>query len=404
MSDEAALNRRTLVLALGTFAVITGNYAFIGVLGQLAGDLGVSIGLAGQLVTVFALTNLGSPILVSATSSTGRRRLLMLALFVYAVANIIVLVLPSFGWLVVARIVAGAAAAIFTPAAAALATQFVPAGREGRGLAIVNSGLAIAFAIGLPLGTAIGGAFDWRMTFVFAGGLTLVSLVALRLTLPDVQGTSQSDEGASRLTLLQQPGVILDVMLMTLAFTAIFVVQSYIGPVLGGMTGFGSGGISALQVVLGVTGVVGVIISGESADGYDTWKLLVGLFMMVSLGMVPFSVFTGAGGGTVAIVGTVAALILIGLGGFSFIPIQQYRLIQRAPEARSVALGLNAAALFFGQALGTAIGGLTIQYTSLASLGWVGAMIGGLALVVTLLSRPVGELESATTAPKTADD
>lgn len=405
MSDESVLNRRTLVLAVVTFAVITGNYVFIGVLGQLANGLGVSIGLAGQLVTVFALTNVfGSPVLISVTSNIERRRLLTLTLIVYAVANIVVLVLPSFGWVVVARVVAGAAAAVVTPVAAALATQFVPVERAGQALAIVNSGLAIAFALGIPLGTAIGGEFDWRMTFVFAGSLTFVALVALRVVLPEVRGSVRSSTRASRMTLLRQSGVVLDVTVMALGFTTAFVVLSYIGPVLGSMTGFGSGGISALQIVFGVVGVGGVLIGGTSADRYESWKLLIGIFAILSLSMPPFSLFAGAGGGTVAIVSAVAALVLMGLGGFALIPVQQYRLVQRAPEARSVVLALNAAALFFGQTLGSVLGGLSIEYISLSSLGWVGGAIGGVTLVVVLLTRSVGRIDPATASPETADD
>ena len=55
---------------------------------RLAGDLSVSIAEAGQLVTVFALTYaFSSPILTALTGNLNRRRLLVLSMIGFALAN-----------------------------------------------------------------------------------------------------------------------------------------------------------------------------------------------------------------------------------------------------------------------------------------------------------------------------
>jgi DHA1 family purine base/nucleoside efflux pump-like MFS transporter len=382
-----------LTLGLATFAVITGNYAFVGVLGSLAAGLGVSVGLAGQLVTVFALTNaVGAPVLVSLTAGVERRRLLTLALLVYAAATAVVFVLPDFGSVLASRVLAAAAAAIFTPVAAAVATGFVPAGREGRALALVNGGLTLAFVAGIPLGTVVGGLFGWRATFLLGGGLTLLALVALRVVLPAVEGRD-GDEGpgiTDTLRLLGDRGVAFDVGLTALGFTTVFVVQAFVGPVLAGMTGFGEGGVGALQVVLGVAGLAGALAAGRGADTRDTGALLVVVFLVLTLSMVPFSLFAGAGGGALPVAGAVAAMVLGGLSLFALVPLQQYRLVQRRPDRRNVVLALNASALFLGQAAGGALGGLTATYASTAALGWVGAAVGLVGIAAALAGRGMG--------------
>lgn len=394
---SGVFDRRVLTLAAGTFAIITGNYVFIGVLGGLASDLTVSVGLAGQLVTVFALTNaVGSPVLVSLTGEVGRRRLLLVAMVVYAAANLVVVVLPTFGLLAASRVVAAAAAAVFTPVAAAVATTFVPDEQEGKALAVVNSGLTFAFVAGIPLGTVVGGAFGWRSTFVFAGGLVLLVAVVTGVVLPRVGALSTTD--LRSLAVIRRPRVALDVGLTALGFTTVFVAQSFIGPLLRGMTGFGDGGVGALQVVLGVAGFAGVLIGGSGADERDTTLLLVGIFGLLTLGMLPFSLFAGAGGGTVAVAGAAAAMALGGIGLFALIPIQQYRLVRRAPDRRDVVLALNAAALFLGQALGTALGGAVESVASLGALGYVGAGVGAVSLVVVLATRRFGAVEPAAVA------
>jgi predicted MFS family arabinose efflux permease len=384
--ENSVFDYRVLVLALGTFTVITGNYVFIGVLGGLASDLQVSVGLAGQLVTVFAVTNaVGAPVLVSLTGRFERRRLLLGAMVVYAAASAAAFVLPTFGLLAASRVVAAAAAAVFTPVAAAVATTFVPPEKAGAALAIVNSGLTFAFVAGIPLGTVVGGGFGWRATFLFAAVLVLVVALVTVVALPRI-GRLETTELRS-LAVVRRPGIALDVSLTALGFTAIFVAQAYIGPVLAGMTGFDEAGIGALQVVLGVAGLAGVVAGGVGADQVDSGLVLGTIFVALALGLVPFSLFAGAGGGTVAVAGAVAAMVFGGAGLFALVPVQQSRLVRRAPERRDVVLALNAAALFLGQALGAAIGGLVTTVGSLADLGYAGALVAAVGLAVVALTR-----------------
>ncbi len=68
------LSLRLVVLALGTFAIGTGSFVFAGLLGDVAEDLEVSVGAAGQLITVYAVVYaVGSPVLVTLTGGVPRR-------------------------------------------------------------------------------------------------------------------------------------------------------------------------------------------------------------------------------------------------------------------------------------------------------------------------------------------
>src|ERR671926_1508208 len=110
---------RILVLASGTFAIGTGTFVITGILGEVARDLSVSVGSAGYLITIFAVVYaLGSPVLVAATGGLERRRLLVGALCLFALANAAAAFAPSFLWLLGARGLAAFGAAILTPVAA----------------------------------------------------------------------------------------------------------------------------------------------------------------------------------------------------------------------------------------------------------------------------------------------
>jgi MFS transporter, DHA1 family, inner membrane transport protein len=95
LEDQKAASLRLPVLAFATFAVGTGTFIVTGLLGGVARDLSVSVGTAGHLVTVFAFALL-SPVLVAATAHVQRRRLLVTALALFALANAAAAVAPTF--------------------------------------------------------------------------------------------------------------------------------------------------------------------------------------------------------------------------------------------------------------------------------------------------------------------
>jgi predicted MFS family arabinose efflux permease len=71
--------------------------------------------------------------------------------------------------------------------------------------------------------------------------------------------------------------------------------------------------------------------------------------------------------------------------GFALTPLQQYRLIQSAPDQQNGILALNASAIYVGQGLGAILGSLVITHASSASLGWAGATCAALALILSVL-------------------
>ncbi|MFE5588471.1 MFS transporter, partial [Kitasatospora sp. NPDC056531] len=117
---------RLLLLALGTFAMGTDSMVVAGILGPVRADLGVSVGAAGQLVTVFALAYaLLAPPLAAVTARWPRRRLLLTALALFSAANALSALAPTYGLLLATRVLAAAGAALYTPTANAVATTLV---------------------------------------------------------------------------------------------------------------------------------------------------------------------------------------------------------------------------------------------------------------------------------------
>jgi predicted MFS family arabinose efflux permease len=137
------------LLALGAFAIGTEGFMISPLLPGLASDLGVTIEQAGQLVTAFALAyGVSSPVLTAATGNLNRRTLLLSSLGIFALPNVLAFLAPSYGWLMAARVLLALSAGVFVPGANALAGAIVEPARRGRAIAVVNSGITIALALG----------------------------------------------------------------------------------------------------------------------------------------------------------------------------------------------------------------------------------------------------------------
>ena len=77
------------------------------------------------------------------------------------------------------------------------------------------------------------------------------------------------------------------------------------------------------------------------------------------------------------------ALLCWGVAGFGMMAPQQARLVSMAALQAPVLLSLNSSMMYFGMALGAALGGLAVSISGFDRLAWVGAplALGALALL-----------------------
>lgn len=374
-NGRPAIILRILVLSVGSFAVGTGTFVVTGVLTDIAEDLSVSVANAGLLVTVFAVTfAVGSPILVSSASGVGRRRLLVGALILFTLANVAAALAPSFSVLLGARVVAACGAAIFTPVASAVAASLAPPELRGRALSVRTMGVNIAWLVGVPLGTVVGGYYGWRTSFVLVAALAMVAALGVRSLLPAVEASARGGF-LPNLTVVKRGAVVAGLGLTVLALMASFVVLTYVRPMLENLTHFDTEGVGLMLAVFGLASIPGTLLGGYVADRWGYRVSMIAVLAVLSMSLFSFSLLSTAQAGSVlAILGTGAALVAWSVAAFAFLPLQQYSLIEVAPEAQNTVLALNASAIQAGQGIGAGLGALALYYGSVGGLGWVGAL------------------------------
>ena len=162
---------RLLPLVLGAFAIGAETFLITGVLPEIAADLHVTAAAAGSLVTIFAIAYaFGSPLIAVATAGVERKRLLIGAIFAFALANLVAAAAPNFFSLAAARVLLALAAGTFMPAAVAFATALFSAEHRGRAIALIYAGMTLATVVGVPAGTYLASIAGWRAPFFGVAG------------------------------------------------------------------------------------------------------------------------------------------------------------------------------------------------------------------------------------------
>lgn len=374
------MRSRILVLALGTFALGTDSFVIAGILPAIAHDLDISVAVAGQLLTVFALSYaLASPTLAALTGGIARKRLLIASLIAFTGANVLAALSPTYALLVVARVLAACGAALYTPTAAAAAAAMAPAAMRGRALALVTAGLTASLVLGVPLGAWIGGSLSWRVTFWVVVVLAAVAVFGIFALLPEV-ATPPIVRLRTRVAVLAQAHIVAALAFTVFGLAGAYTLYTYLAPLLLRETHLNVAGVSAMLLVLGMASVVGNVAGGHATDRWGARRILVvgTILLGMALLVMPLVAPSVIGAGLVSVVW--------GVAGWVNIPAQQQRLLTLAPDQSAVILSLNASGLYLGIAIGAGVGGLVLQRGSFVLLGAVGALWQVIALTVLLWS------------------
>lgn len=124
-------NPPLVALAIGAFGIGVTEFSPMGMLPVIADDLGVSIPLAGLLVSAYAFGVLvGAPLMTLAFANMARRRLLLLSMAIFTVGNLVSAFADSYGTLLVGRLITSLNHGAFFGVGAVVAASIVPPERR----------------------------------------------------------------------------------------------------------------------------------------------------------------------------------------------------------------------------------------------------------------------------------
>ena len=375
---DAALPRALWALMMGNFVIGTGVMVVPGTLNDISQSLGVSIPQAGQLITAGAiLMGLGAPTFATLVAGWDRRRLLTLSLVWYALLMGICALAPNYTALLPLRVLAVISPAIFTPQAAACVGLLVPASQRGRAITFVFLGWSVASVMGMPLSAWIGGTLGWRWAFGLVALMSVASAAWVWRDMPNGIRPAALSRQAWGQT-LGSPALMLAVGVTLLSAFAQFTLFSYFAPYLVQTLGIGGGTLSLLFLWFGAFGLAGNVALSRWIDriGASRGALLMMGGMALSLLLWPL--------GRAGLWQQALVLVPWAIGCFAANSAQQARLVHMSPALAPATVALNTSAMYAGQGLGAALGGVMIAQGQMLRLHEVGlvVMLAAMALSV----------------------
>jgi DHA1 family inner membrane transport protein len=357
-------------LAVGGFAIGTTEFASMSLLPYFARDLGISAPTAGHVISAYALgVVLGAPLIAVLAARIARRTLLIGLMLVFALANGLTGLVPSYHAMLAFRFISGLPHGAYFGVAMLVAASLVPAQKRAQASARVLMGLTVATIIGVPAAEWLGQAIGWRWGFGIVAVLSLLTATLVAMFAPH----QPPEQGASPLTelgALEHRDVLLTLAIGAIGFGGLFTVYTYLADTLLSVTHVPESVVPVVFAVFGAGMMSGLVIVPSFAHG-RLMPVAGGILVWFA---VTLAIYTFAVGSLWTIMLSVFA---IGLGG-ALGPILQTRLMDVAGKAQTLAAALNHSAFNVANALGPFLGGIAIAHGfGLPSTGLVGC---GLAL------------------------
>lgn len=381
-----------LALALGAFGIGTTEFIIAGLLPELAADFDTSIPTAGLLVSGYAFgVVIGAPLVTALGARLPRKTMLLALMVLFVAAHLLSALAPTFALLLAARIVASFAHGAFIGVGSAVAAALVAPEKRAGAVALMFTGLSLANVLGVPFGTFLGQQFGWRATFWAVTAIGVVALAGVAALVP--RQPRPATGLRHELSAFRSRQVWLVLAMTAVGWAPVLAVVTYVAPLLTEVTGYGRGAVPVVMTLLGLGMVAGGLLIGRYADRYP----LAGLYGTLGSLTALSALLLLAAHDRIAVV---VALTLFGVVASATIPVLQMRVLNHAAGAETMASAANVAAFNLGNAVGPALGGLTIG----AGLGytsplWVAALLGLGGLAIALVS---GTLERRETAPAPA--
>ena len=365
------MKKSLIALAFGTLGLGIAEFVMMGILPDVAKDLGVSIPVAGHFISAYALgVCVGAPTLILARKHPLKHILLALVTLIM-LGNICAAMAPNYWVLLLARFISGLPHGADFGVASIVAEKLADKGKGSEAVSIMIAGMTIANLFGVPLGTSLSNAISWRVTFLLVGCWGVIILYYIWRWVPHVEGLKDTGfKGQFRFLKTPVPWLILGAT--ALGNGGVFCWYSYINPLLTNVSGFSAESITGLMVLAGFGMVVGNLVSGRLSDQYTPGK--VGTTVQAMICVVLLLIFF------LSPYPWLSALLmcLCTAGLFAVSSPEQVLIIRVAKGGEMLGAACVQVAFNLGNAIGAYVGGLAIsggyRYPALAGVPF--AMVG----------------------------
>lgn len=384
------MDKRVYLLTIVSFVVGMVELIIGGLLDLVAEDLNVTLGQAGFLITIFSLVfAVSAPVLLTLTSRVERKKLTLLALFVFLIGNLAAAFSLSYSILLLARVLSAASGSLLVVLCVTMASNIVSETYRARAIGIVFMGISASLVLGVPVGLMLGNAFGWRAPFVLISGLTVLSMTGVYFFMGKL-AARPSIPFKDQLRTLKNGKILLAQLISFLFLAGHLTLYGYLTPFLKSTLHLDGTWVSIVYLIFGVAAVLGGGIGGMCADRFGTKRTILSVLVLFAavLFSIPHTTFS--------LPLFLAVMVIWSMLSWAITPALQSYLIEISPETADIQQSLNNSALHFGIAFGSFIGGLVIEHASVEYNAAAGGVFILIALVAAVFSMTKGSKRTQT--------
>ena len=368
---------RVILMGISAFVINTTEFVPVALLSDIAKDFSITAAETGLMLTLYAWVVAAMSLPLMLLTSRLERKRLLLALFVMFIASHVLSVFAwSFQVLLISRVGIAFSHAIFWAITAAITLRVAPEGKRALALSILATGTSLALVLGVPIGRILGQWFGWRTTFAGIGIIAFIVFILQIKLLPNLP--SMFDGSFRKIPeLLKNPLLVCLYLFCFIVFTADYAAYSYIEPFMNRVGLLSESSVTFILLLFGCAGLIGSYIFSRWSDTSTVMMMLIStalilVAMLLMLWTVTslwwFSVIT-------VIWGTAMLLLMLTI---------QSKVIEIDINAQDMVMAMFSGVINLGIGMGALLGGYAVTYISLSSVGFVGAAIAFIALLLMI--------------------
>lgn len=349
------MKKSLLALASGTLGLGIAEFVMMGVLPNVAHDLGISIPQAGHFISAYAVgVCVGAPLMVLVARTRPLKQILLGLAAIYVLGNLFASLSPNHWTLLVMRFVCGLPHGAFFGVGSIVAEKIADKGKASQAVSLMTAGMTIANLFGVPFGTMFSNMFSWRLPFMFNAVWGILVYILLWKWIPSLPALPDSGlKGQFRfLTHLASWLIILTTMFGN---GGVFCWFSYVTPQMIHEAGFSPENMTLIMMFAGLGMTIGNLVGGKFGDLYGLAPVIRMTQVVMILALLGTYFFAG---------NPVLSVLLMFVGTaalFAVSPPQQLLLLQNSRGSEMMGAACVQIAFNLGNALGAYAGGLPID-------------------------------------------
>ncbi len=368
---------------LGSFATSSSGTTRAPFLLEMAHDLGVSMPLVANLVSLTATSwGITSALGGLLSDLIGRRALLVGGMLALALTMAMQAYAASFTGVAAWATAAGGCCGLYTGVIFAEVSARVADVQRGRALGWVMSGQSLALVLGVPLAAWVGSLIGWRGWTLCVAGLALAAAVSLVLTLDRSPATARPLMRRPHMAMALSPRVLALIGTGIAERVCFGLAAVYFATFLQATYGLSLAALAAPLAIFALGNVLGTVLGGHLADRRRDRLGNFAITLLLSA-VAALALFLWHPAPWVSVALGFVYVLFNALGRPSFMA----ALASVPEQVRGTVLGLNGAAASVGWIAAAALGAVMIASLGFEGFGPLAALLAVLGAGGALLCR-----------------